>query len=79
MGLHPFKHMTTPFLLNGVALFNPVISPVNAVSADGNDRFCSWEFQFPLMGTEVSLNGNGSFSLWERSFPMCRKLQLPVF
>ncbi|KAA4691188.1 hypothetical protein [Bacteroides intestinalis] len=70
--------MVTPFLLNGVALFNPVISPVMSVSADRNFRYCSWELRFPLMGTPVPFSGNDSFSLWERSFPMGRKLQLSV-
>ncbi|WP_301890824.1 hypothetical protein [Bacteroides intestinalis] len=45
--------MATPFLLNGVALFNLVISPVNV-------RFCRWERSFLLVGTPVSLNGNSS-------------------
>ncbi|WP_418459042.1 hypothetical protein [Bacteroides sp.] len=47
--------MVTPFLLNGVALFNPVISPVNV-------RFHRWERPFLLVGIPVSSNGDGRFS-----------------
>ena len=68
MGLHPFKHMTTPFWAYGYTLFAGWCSPFQPRYLPCQCRFRRWERPFLLVETPVSLNGDGSFSYWERQF-----------
>ena len=54
MGLHPFKHMTTPFWTYGYTLFAEWCSPFQS-------RYLPCQCPFPLMETTVSARGNSSF------------------
>ena len=62
MGLHPFKHMTTPFWAYGYTLFAEWCSPFQSRISPVNVRFHRWERPFLLVGIPVSSNGDGRFS-----------------
>ena len=75
VGLHPFRHIATPFGVHGYTLLGKWCSPFfsrtppifRSVSAAGNGSFPSWKLAFPLMGTLVSPAGNACF-------PPCKRL-----